>query len=219
MGGLQMKFIKDLLFCPFLLFAQTEFVTNSNLAVEADFNYSISTDYSSKGPGFGLSFYDKVDLGFEYNKLTDINHDDISISETVIYLAYNFKEANNCLKVLGGYSSYSFENNLLSGLDIDGPFFGVIISPKIINNESFCLMPSFGFSMTFLSDAKTTTGDLIYSTDQTNVNVKLELNLISHINDKFYLFIAPSVSKDLSNSKIPFAFGFNFGALLNFPKN
>lgn len=199
---------------PFLLSAQSEFFDNASLGVKADYIFSLNRDFSGMGGGLGISLSNVVDIGFEYIKVS-YEKDDIESYSRMVYAAYNFKSNNNCLKVLLGYSHNSVNIRYfnLSLLEVTGPLLGVIVSPKIYENNSIGLLPSLSFSMAFLSSSSKTD-----DVRNHNISVGLEFNVIPKINKEFYFVLAPSISKSLSHSEVPLIYGINLGLLFNIQK-
>ena len=179
----------------------------------------MNNNFSGLGWDVGFSLFSSIDLGFEYLKTSYVSQSGIDVQGTIIYAAYNFKNKNTSIKILAGYSNTSIESKYIytPGLTITGPLLSISVSPKIYENESWILMPSFGFSMIFLSQSNTNSYNY-YSFSENNISVGLGLNFVSKINKEFYFVLAPSISKDLSHTEDSIIYGFNFGLLFNVPE-
>jgi hypothetical protein len=199
-----MKHLRVLIFFPLMLYAQSEYISNSSFGVKGDIVSSFNDKVSGLGSDIGISVSSVFDVGFEYISSS------YEQSGKLIYAAYNFKIKNNSLKVLLGYSHIS--NN--SDLNVAGPLLGILFSPKIFENEWICLLPGVGFSMAILSASN----ENRYSNTDHNISVGLEFNVIPKINKKFYLVLASSLSESISDQKAPMIYSFSFGVLYNIPK-
>lgn len=183
--------------------------------MKADYIFSLNKDFSGMGVGLGISLSNVVDIGFEYIKTSYEPKYEIESYSRMVYAAYNFRSDNNCLKVLLGYSHNSVNTRQfnLSLLEVTGPLLGIIVSPKIYENNSIGLHPSLNFSMSFLSSSSRMDDGRNH-----NISVGLKFNVIPKINKEFYFVLAPSISKSLSHSEVPLIYGINVGLLFNIQK-
>lgn len=214
-----MKYFYIFLLYPFFLFPQSEFIPNSHFGIKADIAYSSNNNFSGLGGDIGLSLFGFFDIGIDYMKTSYTPQSDVEAYGTIAYTAYNFRDKNTCIKILVGYSSSLINSQqfLISNLNVTGPLLSLSVSPKIYENESFSLLPSLGFSITFLS-VSNRSNNSGYSVQTENKTIAFEFNVVSKVNKKLYFILAPSVSKDLANSDNPLIFGFNLGFLFNVPK-
>lgn len=210
-----MKYFYILLLYPYLLYAQSEIISDSRFAVKADLVYSTNNNFTGTGGDMGLSFFNSADIGFEYLKGSYNPEYHMESSATTLYAAYNFKIKNNCIRLLAGYARNTV-NYYSSTLNISGTVLGLVIYTKIYENESLILIPGAGFSIGFLSvsnGSKYTD----YSKIENPKSAGLDFNVVSKINNKFYLVIEPSLSKDLVNSDNSLIIGISFGLLFRVP--
>ncbi len=210
-----MKYLCILIFYPFLLFAQSEIITDSRFAVQTDLVYSRNNNFSAQGWDMGFSLFNLADIGFEYASGTYDPKYNMESSATTLFAAYNIKSKNNCFKLLAGYSQntldYYNENLSVSGLVL-----GVMIYRKIYENKSIILNPGIGLSAGFLSVSN---GSIYndFSKIENPKNAGLEFEIVSKINTQFYLVLCPSLSKDLTNSDNSLIIGLNIGLLFRIP--
>jgi hypothetical protein len=199
---------------PFLLSAQSQFIDNAVLGVKADYIFLINNDLQERGGGLGVSLFSIVDIGFKYAVTTYEQKGEIKLYSRSVYAAYNFRSNNNSMKIILGYShnSVNIEQFNFPRIELDGPFLGFNISPKIYENNSISIIPGFNFSMAFLSSAKKD------DAQNHSVNAGIELSVVSKINKEFYFVLAPSIAKSLSHSDFPVIYGVNLGLLFNIPK-
>lgn len=211
-----MKYLIILLFNPIFLHAQSEFINDSPMGMQADFTYSKNNNFAGFGGDIGFSLFSSVDLGFEYIRGSYDAKYNMESSGRMIYGAYNFKSKNNCFKLLVGYTQSSINNKSIyfSNLNVSGPLLAFIISHRIYENESIKLIPSIGLSLGFLSVSN---GSIFtdYSEVENPRNLGFEFNIVSKINKGFYFIIAPSISKDLMNSENSLILGLNLGLLFS----
>ncbi|MGE5402825.1 MAG: hypothetical protein ACM3S2_20690 [Ignavibacteriales bacterium] len=180
--------------------------------VKADFQYSGNNNFYGVGGSIGFSILGRVDIGFQYMEGSQFQMYDIQSTGALVYAAYNVKNKKTCIKLLAGYTQ-----NSLGSIDFSGPLFGLLISPKVYENESVAIIPGAGLSFGFLSVSSTKSIFSDYSDIENPVNAELELNLVSKINKYFNFIIAPSVSKNLRITDGALTYGVNLALLFAFP--
>lgn len=210
-----MKYLCILLFYPFLLFAQSEIITDSRFAIEADLLYSKNNNFKGMGGNLGFSLFNLADIGFEYASGTYDPKYHMESSATAIFAAYNIKSKTNCFKLLAGYSQntvdYYNEYFIVSGLVL-----GAMIYHEIYENESIILQPGIGLSAGFLSVSNGSRYN-DYSKIENPKNAGLEFKIVPKINTRLYLVLCPSISKDLTNQENYIIIGLNIGLLFRIP--
>jgi hypothetical protein len=209
-----MKFLYIILI-PFVLYAQSEIITDSRFAVKADLIYSTNNNFSGTGGNMGFSFFNSADIGFEYLKGSYNPEYNMESSATTFYAAYNFRIKNNCIRLLAGYAQNTVDY-YSSTLNISGTILSLVLYNKIYENESLILIPGAGFSIGFLSVSNGSKYN-DYSKMENPKSAGLDFNVVSKINNKFYLVIDPSLSKDLVNQDNSLIIGISLGLLFRVP--
>ncbi len=211
-----MKYLLIFVLLPFMLFAQSELVSNNLFAVEADAAFSHNNNFSGNGGDIGMSLNSVFDIGFEYvNGKYSFDDKMKSIGKT-FFAAYNMKNDKNCVKLIGGYTKTSIEYSPLK-FDFSGVLLGIKYSRKVYENESVIINPGLGISIGFmsLSGNNTFTG---YADVENPRSLSLDLKIVPKLSNNVFLVIDPLLSKDLVNSNNSLIVGINLGLLFNVVK-
>ena len=210
-----MKYWYILILYPFLVYSQSEIVTDSRFAARAELIYTVNNNFTGRGVDFGFSLFNFIDIGFEHLGGSYNSQYHTESSATTIYAAYNAKSKNYCFRLLAGYSlntvKYYSEN-----LNLYGAVIGLIFYSKIYETESVSLIPGIGFSAGLLSVSQGSRYSN-YSEIENPKSAGFEFNIVSKINNRFYFVIDPSLSKDLVNTDNSLILGINLGIIFRIP--
>lgn len=205
-----MKYFLLILFCPFFLFAQSEFLEGQS-GIKADFMYSGQKDYKAAGGGFGFSIMSRVDLGYQSANSSYKELYSPEASSKLVYAAVNVKSKKSNFKFLLGYSESKISDRYKGKISFRGPIISFNVCAKMTENELIALMPDFGFTLGILYPSVDGISD-----GQDVRTAHLGLNFISK-GEVVRVVVTPSIAMDLVRRENSILYGISLGLLVVLP--